>query len=81
VTDVIRDSLAYGLAHRDDTVQTMRRYAQELTDEVLFKHVDLYVNQWTTDLGDAGRAALRKLSHQAAQVGMLPAGAPELTIF
>ncbi|MBQ02386.1 MAG: hypothetical protein CL477_17085 [Acidobacteria bacterium] len=81
VTDVISDSLAYGLAHRDDTIPTMRRYAQELTDEVLFKHVDLYVNQWTTDLGEAGQAALRKLSRQASRVGMLPAGAPELTIF
>ena len=70
VTDVLRDSLAYALSHRDETVPTMRRHAQELTDDVLFKHVDLYVNEWTTDLGDTGRTALRMLSRQATRVGV-----------
>jgi len=81
VTDVLRDSLAYAVAHRDDTVPTMRRHAQELTDGVLFKHVDLYVNEWTEDLGDAGRAALLMLSRQATHVGLLPAGTRALMVF
>jgi len=80
VIDVLRDSLAYALVHRDDTVQTMRRYAQELTDEVLFQHVELYVNEWTLDLGDTGRAALQMLGRQAVQVGMMPLGTPPLTV-
>ena len=81
LTDVLRDSLAYALTHRDDTVPTMRRYAQDLTDDVLFKHVDLYVNEWTEGLGDTGRAALAMLSRQAVQVGMVPSDAPPLTVF
>ncbi len=81
VTDVLTDSLAYAVSHREDTVSTMRRYAQELTDEVMFKHVDLYVNEWTADLGDTGRAALAMLSRQAARVGLLPAGTPPLRVF
>lgn len=81
VTGVVRDSLAYAIAHRDDTVPTMRRYAQELTVDVMFKHVDLYVNAWTEELGDSGRAALRTLSRQASGVGMLPDGTAELAIF
>jgi len=81
VIDVLRDSLAYAVAHRDDTVPTMRRHAQELTDGVLFKHVDLYVNEWTTDLGDSGRVALQMLSRQAERVGVLPRGAPPVTVF
>ena len=76
VIDVLRDSLAYALAHRDDTIPTMRRHAQELTNGVLFKHVDLYVNAWTTDLGDSGRLALQMLSRQAERVGVLPPGGP-----
>ena len=81
VTDVLRDSLAYALTHRDATVPTMRRHAQELTDDVLFKHVDLYITEWTEDLGDAGRVALRMLSRQAERVGLLPRGAPPLRVF
>ena len=72
LSDVLRDSLAYAHAHREDTIPTMRRYAQELTDDLLFKHVDLYVNDWTTDLGDSGRVALQTLRVQAEQVGVLP---------
>jgi 1,4-dihydroxy-6-naphthoate synthase len=78
---VLADSLAYAVAHREDTVSTMRRYAQELTDEVMFKHVDLYVNEWTTDLGLTGRAALEMLSRQAASIGLLPPGTPPLHVF
>ena len=81
VIEVLRDSLAHALAHRNDTVPTMRRHAQELTDSVLFKHVDLYVNEWTTDLGDSGRVALQVLSRQAERVGVLPRGAPPVTVF
>jgi 1,4-dihydroxy-6-naphthoate synthase len=81
VTEVLRDSLVYALTHRGDTLPTMRRHAQELTDDVLFKHVDLYVNQWTTELGASGRAALQMLSRQAARVDMLPPGTPPLKVF
>jgi 1,4-dihydroxy-6-naphthoate synthase len=35
----------------------MRRYAQELGDEVIWKHVELYVNEWSLDLGSKGREA------------------------
>ena len=79
--DVLRDSLAYAHAHREDTIPTMRHYAQELTDDVLFKHVDLYVNNWTTDLGDSGRVALQTLSVRAERVGVLPRGTPPVTVF
>ena len=81
VTDVLADSLAYALAHRQDTVPTMRRYAQELTEDIMFQHVDLYVNEWTADLGDTGRAALAMLSQQAARLGLVAPDTPPLQVF
>ena len=81
VSAVIRDSLAHGRAHRDETVPTMRRHAQELTEDVMFQHVDLYVNDWTTDLGDTGRAALEILDRQARRGGVTPSGAPPLRVY
>ena len=70
VSTVIRDSLAHARARRAETVATMRRYAQELSDDVMFQHVDLYVNEWTTDLGDAGRTALEALDSEARRAGL-----------
>lgn len=74
VQAVIADSLQYGLAHREDAMGTMRRYAQEMDDRVLWAHVDLYVNRWTQSLGDEGRDALAQLSEKAAESGLVAAG-------
>ena len=71
VQSTLRDSIEFGLAHRELTLPTMRKYAQEFDDEVLFKHVDLYVNQWTQDLGNEGNAALKMLSEKAMQSGLV----------
>lgn len=78
--DVIRDSLDYGQAHRDEAAATMRRHAQEFSDDVLFAHVDLYVNPWTRDLGPTGRAALAKLSEMAARAEIVPKGLRPLEV-
>lgn len=74
VQAVVRDSLEYGLSNRRETLETMRRYAQELDDEVIFAHVDLYVNAWTRELGETGGKALRALAECAASSGIVPAG-------
>lgn len=70
VQQVVSDSVAFGLAHREETLTTMKQYAQEFSDEVLFAHVDLYVNKWTRKLGKDGAAALEKLSDVAKSVGV-----------
>jgi 1,4-dihydroxy-6-naphthoate synthase len=67
---VIHDSLQSALADRTAPLTTMRAHAQEFDDEVLMQHVDLYVNDWTVDLGDVGRRALAELSSRAASVGI-----------
>lgn len=70
VQRVIRDSLLHALADRDAALPTMRAHAQEHDDTVLMQHVDLYVNDWTVDLGDVGRRALDELSSRAASIGL-----------
>ncbi len=80
VQAVVRDSIRYGIEHRQETLATMRRYAQELDDDVIFAHVDLYVNDWTLDLGAQGRAALAQLNELAQRAGLLPAGRAPLKV-
>jgi 1,4-dihydroxy-6-naphthoate synthase len=81
VQSLIKRSIEYGLANRDETIETMRRYAQELDDDVLFSHVDLYVNDWTVDLGDIGKAALQTLSQAAKQCGLVDENKPDIEVW
>ena len=69
----VRDSLEWALAHRAECLPTMRRHAQEHSDEVLWAHVDLYVNEWTRALGTEGREALATLGRLAHESGLIPA--------
>ncbi len=72
--DAIRASLEWGLERREACLPTMRAHAQELSLEVLWAHVDLYVNERTLDLGAEGRAALAALGEAARASGLLPPG-------
>jgi 1,4-dihydroxy-6-naphthoate synthase len=68
----VRASIDYAFAHREETLPTLRRYAQEMDDDVIWAHVDLYVNDWTRDLGPDGRRALSFLSAMARSRGLVP---------
>lgn len=57
----VRRSIEYAYAHKEETLPTMRRYAQELDEAVIWKHVELYVNQWSLELGEEGRRAFNLL--------------------
>lgn len=80
VQAIIEDSLNYATTHRDETLPTMRHYAQEFDDTVLMQHVDLYVNDWTVHLGAVGQAALNELSDRAQQIGLVAQGSKRLEI-
>lgn len=67
--DCLRRSVQYAFAHREETLATMRRHAQELQDDVIWAHVELYVNQWSIDLGEEGRRALRAFFESVAVSG------------
>lgn len=55
---VIRRSLAWADAHYEEAFALCRRYAQDLNEEVIKSHIGLYVNEFSRNLGDEGRAAV-----------------------
>lgn len=81
VQHTIRDSLQYALANRQATLPTLRQHAQEFDDAVLMQHVDLYVNDWTVDLGLAGADALQQLSARAKAVGLISQQTADIEVF
>jgi 1,4-dihydroxy-6-naphthoate synthase len=78
---VIHDSICFGLAHREAALPTMREHAQEFSDRVLMEHVDLYVNEWTVELGDVGNRALQELSVRARAIGLVAARTGQLEVW
>ncbi|MDX6547131.1 MAG: 1,4-dihydroxy-6-naphthoate synthase [Gaiellales bacterium] len=77
---VLRDSIAYGWANREETLATIRRHAQELDEDVIWPYVELYVSDHTVDLGPEGARALAVLERTARSAGVLPAGLPAIRI-
>ncbi len=75
---VLRRSVEYAFAHRDVTLPYVRAHAQDMDDAVMFKHIDLYVNHFSVDLGPEGRAAVSHLFAQAHAAGVLPAISAQL---
>ncbi|GAB5403472.1 MAG: 1,4-dihydroxy-6-naphthoate synthase [Aureliella sp.] len=80
VQEIIRQSLQLAIDNPNDALPTMRKYAQEFSDEVLMQHVDLYVNEWTLDLGEMGEQSLASLSRLAASAGITPSGLAPLSV-
>lgn len=59
VEGMIRDSLIWSRAHPEEAMTLCRAHAQSMAEDVLRSHIDLYVNDFTLDLGPEGEEAVR----------------------
>ena len=72
VNRVIRRSVQYAFAQPAATKTYVSQYAQEMSEEVMFQHIDLYVNHFTENLGEEGRNAVQALFNKAQEKGIIP---------
>jgi 1,4-dihydroxy-6-naphthoate synthase len=72
VNRVIRRSVEYAFAHRTASLDYVRAHAQEMSEDVMYRHIDLYVNEYSVDLGKEGRRAVELLFERAAATGIIP---------
>ena len=68
----VRSSLRYAYAHPEETRPYIAAHAQELSEEVRQKHIDLYVNTYSVDVGEAGARAVETLLKRGREAGLLP---------
>jgi len=61
----IRDSVKYALKNRNASNEFVRYHAQEMDKQVIDKHINLYVNDFTISLGELGMTAVRTLEEMA----------------
>ena len=69
--DIMRESIDYGLAHRDEAVRHSMPYARDMDAQLASKFIGMYVNEFTRDYGETGRAAIREFLGRAESGGLL----------
>jgi 1,4-dihydroxy-6-naphthoate synthase len=71
--EIIRKSIEFGLAHRDEAVRHSLPYARDMNADLASKFIGMYVNEFTRDYGDIGRTAIRKFLGAARDKGYIDA--------
>ena len=77
VEGAIRASLELARREPDRSRDYIRAQAQELEEEVIAQHIALYVNDFSLDLGAAGREAVAEFMKGGERLGIFPAGSGE----
>jgi 1,4-dihydroxy-6-naphthoate synthase len=72
ISRLLKESIRYGLEHRDDALAYALRYARDMDKGLADRFVGMYVNDWTLDYGPRGREAVRRLLEEAHRAGVIP---------
>ena len=72
VTDLLKQSIQYGLAHREEALKHALQYGRDLDRSQADKFVGMYVNDWTLDFGPRGREAVATLLERAYAARVIP---------
>ena len=72
VNRIMRRSVEYAFANRSASLPFVRANAPEMSEDVMYQHIDLYVNDYSVDLGAEGRRAVEVLFERAKTAGVIP---------
>jgi len=71
LNQIMRSSVEYAMQNPDSSSEFVREHATEMDEEVIRKHIELYVNHYTQSLGSKGKDAIRFLFDYALQAKMI----------
>jgi len=69
--EIMRESIDFGLSNRDEAVQYALPYARDMNQNLADKFIGMYVNDFTLDYGETGRAAIRRFLGNAQRAGYI----------
>lgn len=72
IQSLIRANIDHAFAHPDMGAEYIARHAQEMDPAVIRRHIDLYVNDFSKDLGESGEQAVTAFFSYARKTGLLP---------
>ena len=72
ITALLKQSIQYSLEHRESGLEYAMTYARDMETSLADKFVGMYVNDYTLDYGEKGRAGVRELLHRGSAAGIIP---------
>jgi 1,4-dihydroxy-6-naphthoate synthase len=78
ISEILRKSIKYSLAHRDEAVEYALKYARGMTKDKADKFIGMYVNDLTVDYGERGKKAIELFLKEAYEKKLIPV-LPEIT--
>ena len=72
LSDILRESIAYGLEHRRPAVDHSMAHARGMEVPLADRFIGMYVNELTLDYGDRGRKAVKQFLDEAEAAGLIP---------
>jgi Predicted periplasmic solute-binding protein len=78
ISEILRESIEYSLAHRDEAVEYALKYARGMTKDKADKFIGMYVNDLTVDYGERGKKAIELFLKEAYEKKLIPV-LPEIT--
>lgn len=72
ISRLLKESIHYALAHRQDALSYALKYARDMDRSLADRFVGMYVNDWTLDYGPRGREAVTRLLDEGHKAGVIP---------
>lgn len=72
INRVLRRSVEFAFSNPKSGLEYIRSHAQEMSEEVMYKHIDLYVNKYSVELGEEGKKAIKLLFDTATEKNVIP---------
>ena len=72
INRIMKRSVEYALNDPTSSSDFVRAHSQEMDDQVLKSHIEMYVNEFTVDLGDEGKNAIKTLFEMAQKLNIIP---------
>jgi 1,4-dihydroxy-6-naphthoate synthase len=72
INQLVRESIGYAYKNPESPLKFMKQYAQEMDEDIMRKHIELYVNNYSFDLGETGKKAIQALYHEAKIIHGFP---------
>ncbi len=71
IEQLIRESVEFAFKNPDSSMPFVKQHAQEMNEEVMKKHIALYVNHFSVDLGEIGRNAIHLMLNKAKEINLI----------
>ncbi len=69
---VLKRSVAFAMENPKSGIDFIKHHSQEMAEDVIYKHINLYVNDYTLDLGETGKKAVNLLFEKAQENRVRP---------